>query len=85
LESIIQYWLETFGENQTGNYLIEIEKELNRLKLMPTIGYKRNDLPREYFSVTIGQHVFIYSFDEVSLEITVTRILHARMDFTKRV
>jgi len=36
LGSIIQYWLETFGENQTENYLIEIEKELNRLKLMPT-------------------------------------------------
>lgn len=84
LELLLAYSLDTFGRQQTQQYLFEIKKELARLTSMTTIGHRRNDLPEEYYSFKIEQHVFVYNFNESTLQLVIIRILHSKMDFTKK-
>jgi toxin ParE1/3/4 len=51
------------------------------LARFPNLGRERDDLAPGLRSHPVGQHVCFYRVDERT--ITITRILHAKMDATK--
>ena len=83
LSNIYSYTTLTFGHMQATKYHDLLFKELERIRQLPSIGHKRRDIPEGYLAFQAGQHVILYRIE--SALIVVFRILHGRMDFTRRV
>lgn len=78
---ILQYTFETFGEKQMNIYYNKIEKSLDSLKTMPTIGHSRKDIPFETLAYNVEKHTIIYEIVEDKKLVQILRILHSKMDF----
>lgn len=78
LTDILQYTLETWGEEQLHVYRAVIEKALAILRGNPGIGTRRLEISREHRIFPVGSHIIVYRMGDAA--ILVSRILHARMD-----
>jgi toxin ParE1/3/4 len=81
IKSLLQFTIETFGENQASIYFDKLEKCLDKITLMPSIGHTRNDLPTETLAYNFESHTIIYQIQENKSQVQILRILHSKMDF----
>lgn len=79
---ILQYTLETWGEAQFYAYRTVINDALLTLQQHPYIGRLRPELSPHHRLFPAGQHVIIYRVSDVA--VSVSRILHGRMDIGKQ-
>lgn len=75
---ILQYTLETWGEDQLLAYRAILDKALLTLIENPRIGAARPEISGEHRIFPVGSHIIIYRVSDVA--ILISRILHARMD-----
>jgi toxin ParE1/3/4 len=84
LESIVNYTTLTFGENQASIYLSQLFESFHDLQKQPELGHSRTDIPKDYLCYNVGQHCVIYLVSKKKKRIEITRILHARMNFSQK-
>ncbi len=77
----LQYTFETFGEKQMNIYYGKIEKCIDAIKAMPTIGHYRNDIPEDTIAFNLEKYTVIYKVIENKKVVPILRILHSKMDF----
>ena len=82
IEDILHYTYQAYGEEQEGKYYNILCDALDLIESNPFAGHKRPDLSDKHRSLTAGQHVIVYQV--IKQEIFVSRILHSRMDFPRR-
>ncbi len=75
---ILQYSVQTWGEEQQIAYNAALVKALTIIGDNPSIGRARADLPPGYRALPVEQHVIIYHV--TTRAVSVLRILHSRMD-----
>jgi toxin ParE1/3/4 len=78
LESILQYTLQTWGDDRMRAYSARIFAALDELSTFPNIGKRRDDLRPGLLSYLAAQHIVFYVASED--ELTVHRIIHSRRD-----
>ena len=83
IESILQYTYETYGERQQQRYAAALHAALETITGNPGLGHRRPDLSARHRAFPVEQHVVVYTVS--SRIVHVARILHGRMDFTRRV
>jgi plasmid stabilization system protein ParE len=62
-------------------YYGKIEKCIDAIKAMPTIGHYRNDIPEDTIAFNIENHTIIYKVIEGKNLVHILRLLHSKMDF----
>jgi toxin ParE1/3/4 len=82
LVDIENYTFSEFGENQWKKYGQKLDTSLQSILKNPLIGHTRIDIPRNYLSLPIGEHILIYRISEST--IYLLRVLHNKMDFPLR-
>jgi plasmid stabilization system protein ParE len=65
IKSLLQFTLETIGENQASIYFDKLEKCLDKITSMPSIGHIRNDLPTETLAYNFESHTIIYQIMKI--------------------
>ena len=83
IESILQYTYETYGERQRQLYADALHAAFETITGTPGLGHRRPDLSERHRAFTVEQHVVVYTVS--GRTVYVARILHGRMDFTRRV
>jgi len=83
IESILQYTYETYGERQQQRYAAALHAAFEAITGNPGLGHRRLDLSARHRAFPVEQHVVVYTVS--SRIVHVARILHGRMDFTRRV
>ena len=83
IESILQYTYETYGERQQQRYAAALHAALETITGNPGLGHRRLDLSARHRAFPVEQHVVVYTVSGRTVH--VARILHGRMDFTRRV
>ncbi|MFZ6760536.1 type II toxin-antitoxin system RelE/ParE family toxin [Undibacterium sp. Ji50W] len=78
LSDILQYTLQTWGENKMDAYADKLEQGIHLLANHPAIGRIRDDLFDGCRLHLIGSHLVFYEIGEH--EIRIARILHERVD-----
>ena len=79
LQSIFEYSIVTWGEEQAQRYKGQLAAGFSKLATSPELlGRVREDLPSGYYSYLIKRHLVIYRYTLTTLEIA--RILHERME-----
>jgi toxin ParE1/3/4 len=78
LRDILQYTLETWGEEQLERYAAELEAGIECLRESPGLGRRREDLFVGCRSYRVKAHYIFYSADARTL--CVARVLHVRRD-----
>jgi toxin ParE1/3/4 len=76
LSQIQTYTKLTFGDAQKVIYENKLNKGLEKLSVMPTIGHKSIHLKSELFIYSIEKHLIIYNFSDKENIISIARILH---------
>lgn len=76
---ILQYTLETWGENQMLIYRHALNKALQVIQQNPEIGQLRPELSPKHRIFPAGHHVIVYRIMHHAIQ--VSRILHERMDY----
>jgi toxin ParE1/3/4 len=79
LQSISDYTLQTWGEEQETAYLDQLWEALEKISLRPEACKSRDELLPGCRSERCGKHVIFFRADGDA--IGVIRILHAAMDF----
>lgn len=80
---ILQYTLETWGEDQLFSYRAILDKAFLTLIENPRIGAPRPEISGEHRVFPAGSHIIVYRVGEAA--ILISRILHARMDVRRHV
>lgn len=75
---ILQYTLESWGEDQLLAYRAILDKAFLTLIENPRIGVIRPEISGQHRVFPVGSHIIIYRASDAA--ILVSRILHARMD-----
>jgi toxin ParE1/3/4 len=83
IESILQYTYETHGERQRQIYADALHEAFETITDNPGLGHRRSDLSERHRAFNVEQHVVVYTVS--GRTVNVARILHGRMDFTRRV
>jgi len=83
LKAIKNYSRETWGDKQAKEYLSESQSGLEKLVISPELGKSRDDIMERVRSFSVGRHNIFCRI--CNAEIEVARILHNRMDVTRRV
>jgi len=83
IESILQYTYETYGERQRQRYADALHEAFETITGTPGLGHRRSDLSERHRAFPVEQHVVVYTVSGRTVQ--VARILHSRMDFTRRV
>jgi toxin ParE1/3/4 len=83
LESILQYSHEAYGERQRQIYADFLHAALETITDNPGLGHRRPDLSERHRAFNVAQHVVVYTVSGGT--VNVARILHGRMDFTRRI
>ncbi|TAK64642.1 type II toxin-antitoxin system RelE/ParE family toxin [Methylobacter sp.] len=78
---ILQYTLESWGENQVYIYRTVLDKALRTIQQNPEIGHRKKKISSEHRCFPAGKHIIIYRI--VPNAILVSRILHERMDYDR--
>ena len=82
-ESILQYTYATYGERQRQTYADILHEAFEMITGNPSLGHGRSDLSERHRAFNVAQHVVVYTVS--GRTVNVARILHGRMDFTRRV
>jgi toxin ParE1/3/4 len=77
LESIVEYTLRTWGEEQTSRYLSGIQDCCSRLAESPMLGRSCDEIRLGLRRMEQGRHVIFYR--RIAGGIRVSRILHESM------
>jgi toxin ParE1/3/4 len=77
LLNIRKYTLKTWGIEQSGKYLQELNKILQVLSDSPSIGVQRTDISLTTFSFPYASHIIYYTVDNDFL--IVFAVLHKNM------
>lgn len=78
LTDILQYTLETWGEDQLLAYRAIIDKAFLTLIENPRVGAPRLEISGEHRVFPVGSHIIVYRVSNAA--ILISRILHGRMD-----
>jgi len=78
LETIIDFTLERWGKTQAGKYIDELEVLAQKLAECPELGVDRINMLDGVISFPYASHILYYAKQPDG--ITITRILHKRMD-----
>ncbi len=81
-KNIQKYTFEQYGREQVLKYSSLIKAHLEKLSLNPNIGHKRLDIPEEYKTWRVGQHILVYRFDKNA--VYVVAILHGNMSMPEQ-
>jgi toxin ParE1/3/4 len=83
LENILQYTLDTWGENQFEIYLATFQQTFDSILADPEglFSKDRHELFSACRSIPSGQHIIFFRVRKGNIEII--RILHKRMDFSR--
>ncbi len=81
LIDIQNYTFQEYGENQWERYSIILEQALEHILKYPFSGHLREDVPKDYLTWQVEEHVFIYRIDTGT--IYLVRVLHKKMNFLK--
>ena len=81
LVHIWNYTAKTWGQNQAGRYLKQLERCFINLAKSPKKGRPRDEILSNVFSYQEGKHVIF--FKKLPLEIVILRVLHERMDIPR--
>lgn len=76
LADIRRYTLDKFGEKQVDAYLSKLAEGIQRVRVMPGIGRRHDEIPDDLLLVKIEQHYLVYQ--HVDDQIYIVRILFAR-------
>ena len=83
IEGILQYTYETYGDAQRHIYATAIDQAFVTITGNPGLGHRRPDLSDRHLAFNVEQHVVVYTVS--GQRINVARVLHGRVDFTRRV
>lgn len=78
LEAIWNYTLDTWGEEQADQYILDLNDGFESLMVYPEKGRACDDIRKDYRKYEIGKHIVFYR--PIPKGIEVVRILHQRMD-----
>ena len=83
IENILQYTLDTWGENQLKIYLATFQQTFDSIIADPESPFskERNELFPKCRTISSGQHIVFFRVRKGDVEIV--RILHKRMDFSR--
>ncbi len=83
IRAIWKYTVEEWDEEQAENYLDGLEDKIKQVSENPdTIGRLRPDIEKGYMSSLYGSHIIFFKRKKDHIE--VIRVLHQRMDISKR-
>ncbi len=81
LVHIWNYTAKTWGQNQAGRYLKQLERCFVNLAKSPKKSRSRDEILPDLFSYQEGKHVIF--FKKLPLDIIILRVLHERMDIPR--
>lgn len=81
IESIFEYTLSNFGEQQAFSYLGEMENLFNQLCSEPKMGRERNEIRKGLRSISYVSHVIFYR--TVKDRIRILRVMHSSRDIKR--
>ena len=73
---IRRYTFDMFGEEQVDVYLTKLAEGIQRIRVMPGIGRRHDEIPDDLLLVKVEQHYLVYQ--HVDDRIYIVRILFAR-------
>jgi len=76
LADIRRYTFDKFGEKQVDAYLSKLAEGIQRVRVMPGIGCRHDEIPDDLLLVKIEQHYLVYQ--HVDDQIYIVRFLFAR-------
>lgn len=76
LADIRRYTFDKFGEKQVDAYLSKLAEGLLRIRVMPGIGRRHDEIPDDLLLVKVEQHYVVYQ--HVDDHIYIVRILFTR-------
>jgi len=76
------YTIEHFGIGGWEKYEEQMAHSFDQILTFPESGIKKDEWPKNLRGKLSGRHIIIYKIDVLS--ITVVRIFHQRMDFTRQ-
>lgn len=76
LADLRRYTFDTFGEKQVDAYLSKLAEGIQRIRDMPGIGRRHDEVPDDLLLVNVEQHYLVYQ--QVDDQIYIVRILFAR-------
>lgn len=79
LESIWDYTVKTWGEEQAETYLRLINRGFVDLSRDPSLGRSCDEIREGYRKLRVGRHVIFYR--PASEAVEIVRVLHQAMDF----
>jgi toxin ParE1/3/4 len=78
LEDIWLYTYETWGEEQAGSYIYDLDNGFRAIADNPEKGRSCDDIREGYRKYFVRKHIIFYRLGKKGIEIV--RILHQRMD-----
>ncbi|MCD6072563.1 MAG: hypothetical protein K0S42_3079 [Microvirga sp.] len=78
LQSLLDYSLATWGEQQQDHYAGRVAEAIRDLLVYPELGADRHDIAPGLRNRRVGQHVIYYRV--LAKSIRIVRILQARMN-----
>ncbi|MGH6988017.1 MAG: type II toxin-antitoxin system RelE/ParE family toxin [Caulobacteraceae bacterium] len=82
IEEIWDYTAARWGPSQAEVYVAAIGNAIDRLARDARLGGRCDDIREGYFKMSVESHVIF--FRRADSDIEVVRVLHARMDFPRR-
>ncbi len=85
LENILQFTMETWGENQFEQYLAAFQQVFDNICQDPScaLSKERGELFTDCRSIRSGRHIVFFRLKNDNIE--VVRILHDKMDFLSQI
>ncbi|PHQ28869.1 type II toxin-antitoxin system RelE/ParE family toxin [Leeuwenhoekiella nanhaiensis] len=84
LTEIWEYTVEKWSEKQADQYYNLLIKSCQEIANNPKLGKNYKGIIHELFGLKTGRHIIFYR-NRINKPIEITRILHGRMDLTKRI
>ena len=83
LESIWDYTVNAWSEEQAERYIRLLNSEFKQIAEDPTLGRRCDEIREGYRKRSVGHHMIFYRLD--GSDVDVVRVLHERMDFGRHV
>lgn len=81
LTDIQSYTFKEFGEKQWEKYSLLLEQGLEHILCFPYSGHVRKDIPKNYLSWPVEEHIMIYRIEGEL--VYLIRVLHKKMNFLR--
>ncbi len=83
LDSIWEYTVGNWGEEQAEIYLRKIVRAFSDIATTPFLGRSAENIRRGYYRFIVGKHVVFYRKIESGSDVDIVRVLHQSMDFER--